>query len=377
MHVWRRGNSMNQMSKIIKYLAIAFAFFLTVNIAFAIFYGILSLTHLFDNDTTTENLKPLEVTKLSKQLDIDVDCINIQIKAGNEFSIETNNKYITSNVTEDKLTLKEKKKLWFSKKNSELIITIPSSYVFEQVKINSEVGNITIHDLMTQDLSLDLGAGIVQIYNLTVLKKAEIDGGAGSIEIANGKIHNLDLDLGVGKTSLTASLSGNSEINAGIGEVHITLLGVSDDYQLLVNKGLGTVTIDKQEVKNDTIYGNGENKVTVDGGIGNMQIEFKKEEYEPTIKTYTKIYTLLYKTPGEESDSYYLTLKEFQGKVDTVLVKNIKENLEPSKTYEFSFERNDNKIIEDTIDSVFTNYKLISIQESNLEGLEQIQDSVN
>ena len=105
-----------------------------------------------------------------------------------------------------------------------------------------------------------------------------------------------------------------------------------------------------------------------DNSDNNELSEFKK---------YTRTYHLLNKTQAQEVNSYYLTLQVFQGEVDTVLVKNVEQNLEVGKTYEFNFERNDNNKINDSIDSIFENSKIIFIKETDKVGLEQIQDDIN
>lgn len=111
--------------------------------------------------------------------------------------------------------------------------------------------------------------------------------------------------------------------------------------------------------------------------IGPDSMQFEEHFCKNNIKYYTKTYTVLNAENGEEENSYYLTLKLFQGEVDTVLVKNITSKILVNKTYEFKFKKNSNNIIEDNIKSVFENSDIISIIETSKEGLEQIQDNVN
>lgn len=83
------------------------------------------------------------------------------------------------------------------------------------------------------------------------------------------------------------------------------------------------------------------------------------------------------KIQGEEENSYYLTLRIFQGEVDTVLVKDLNQDLIVDKNYEFNFEGYYINDIEDSIDSIFDNSKIVSIVETNKIGLDQIQDNIN
>ena len=54
------------------------------------------------------------------------------------------------------------------------------------------------------------------------------------------------------------------------------LLGKRNDYQIIVNKGIGKVTIDNNDYKDGSIVGNGYNKLNIDGGIGSINVNFKE-----------------------------------------------------------------------------------------------------
>lgn len=133
-----------------------------------------------------------------------------------------------------------------------------------------------------QELELDLGAGNVEIDYLEVTKEATINGGAGNLVINNSAIKDLELDMGIGTLELTSTLLGDNEISCGVGEVTINLLG--DDYQIEVDKGIGTTTIAGEKIRDGEIYGEGRNKLEIDGGIGSINIDF----YTETIQTQNK-----------------------------------------------------------------------------------------
>ncbi len=42
-----------------------------------------------------------------------------------------------------------------------------------------------------------------------------------------------------------------------------------------VDKGIGTIKIDGREIANQVIYGDGQNYIEVDGGIGSININFE------------------------------------------------------------------------------------------------------
>lgn len=268
---------MSNWQKIIKYLAISFAIFLTFTIVSSIMFTVGIIGNVFnDNDNiVVGELRDLYVNKESKLLDIDIASTNLIIKNGPELKVETNNKYIDYTQDGNILEIKEKQHNLFKiNNNSSLIIYIPDAYVFDGVSIDSGAGKVTINEINTGYFSLNIGAGKVEIDKLNVTEESIIDGGAGELTISNGNITNLDLDLGVGKTTMNTKLLGSSEISAGVGEIILNLSGKEDDYKIVADKGIGTFMIADREVKDHVVYGNGVNEIDIDGGVGSVYINF-------------------------------------------------------------------------------------------------------
>lgn len=267
---------MIKAGKIIKYFAIGLAIFLTVNIISMIMYGIISIGMIFntsDDNYLYENLKTLEVNQNTKSLNIEIASSNIIIKESTTFKVETNNKYIKTKDKNNKLSIiEEKHNLLNNNDSSNLIIYIPSNYHFDNISIENGAGKIEIETLTTNKLNLDLGAGKVNIDNLSVINSTEIDGGAGEITITNSNLNNLDLDMGIGKVTLTSTITGNNEIDAGIGELELNLVGVMDNYKIILDKGIGNATLNNEKMKDSTYYGNGSNLIDISGGIGSIKI---------------------------------------------------------------------------------------------------------
>ena len=82
--------------------------------------------------------------------------------------------------------------------------------------------------------------------------------------------------MGVGETNINALLTGKSDIDAGIGNLNIMLNGSKEDYKINTEKGIGTVRIDGDSISNNQTFGNGDNLIKIDGGIGNISIKFNK-----------------------------------------------------------------------------------------------------
>ena len=83
---------------------------------------------------------------------------------------------------------------------------------------------------------------------------------------------NLDLVLGVGEAKIEGDLLGESEVDCGVGELTLTL-GKQTDYQVHLEKGLGSIFVNGSEYGGG-VYGNGNNKVEIDGGVGRINVKF-------------------------------------------------------------------------------------------------------
>lgn len=268
---------MSGVQKIIKYLAVAFALFLTFSIISSIASGFAYIGNLFqdDNNNINEEFKKLEIGNHAKNLDIDIKSSSILIKTSDKFKVETSNKYIECKQDKNTIHITEKNHNWLRKNNNgTLSIYIPEDIILNNFSIESGAGEVNIEQLSTKTLNLDLGAGLVNINKLTVLSNTKIDGGAGEVNIDNSDLGNLDLDMGAGKFALTAKLHGKSEIDHGLGEIKLNLIGTKDDYQIHVDKGIGNATIDNDKINNDQTVGNGNNIIDIDGGVGNIDINF-------------------------------------------------------------------------------------------------------
>ena len=258
---------MTTAQKVIKYLALAFAAFLIVSIISGILSALYALSGVLGLQKEDEIIKD-EMSKINFEnsevatLDIDVAFTNLIIKKGDLLLAETN----------------ENQHSLFSKNDTgDLVIYIPEDLEFKKVKINSGAGKIQIENINAEKLYLELGAGETIIEKLNVTDDCKIESGAGKVSILSGNINELNLDMGVGKFEVTSALTGNSKINAGIGNLELNIQGNKENYTIKANKGIGSIKIDGKEVSNDITYGNGENNIKIDGGIGEIKIDFKEE----------------------------------------------------------------------------------------------------
>ena len=272
---------MNVVQKIIKYLAIALAIFIIINIVsvvLSVLYGLSWISGATKDVEIIESQEEIYSTIGNTDittLKIELNASNLEIKNGEMLRVETNNLNVKCNQEGSQLIIKDKTKNWFSKRSdeSQIILYMPANMLWDSVKIDSGAGELNIEELATRNFDFDMGAGKVVIKKLNVSNKTEIDGGAGKIEILSGAMNNLKLNTGVGDFSLNAKLTGRNDVNAGVGKLNFNLTDGTENYKIKVNKGIGSITIDGNETTDGNEYGHGETYIDIDGGVGAIEIK--------------------------------------------------------------------------------------------------------
>lgn len=271
---------MTPAQKIIKHCAVALAIFIIVMIVAGVVRligGLAFLTAVKNGEVEETNEYELSVPDTTNRLDVELASISFAIKYGDTPTVKWSSKYVKVDIKNNTLVIKEKERwnlLSETPEDEQIIIYLPETFQFEEVDFESGAGVVYIEDLSAKKLEFELGAGDVEIDRLFSLKTS-IDGGAGEITIKNGYLGKLDLDMGVGKLNLTASMEDNSSIDLGVGEANITLIGSENNYTLDINKGIGNITINGKSISKGR-YGEGGNKIKLDGGIGSINIGFKQ-----------------------------------------------------------------------------------------------------
>ena len=275
---------MTTFQKIIKYLAMAFAIFLSISIITGICSALLTVTYIFSGNASDEMTHEYDITNTITSLSVNISAAELEIKTGDKFNVETNHKYLKCEEKDDVLKISETRKLFASyPKGMKVILTIPKESVFDYVDISTGAGSVTIDELSSNILDIDIGAGELNAQRLDALYKSEIDGGAGSITINGGRLNNADIDVGVGELNLCGELLGKSSIDYGVGETNLVLIGTADDYRIELDKGIGEATLDGSKMGDDSVYGAGNNTIEIDGGVGELKIIFKAKLDEESI----------------------------------------------------------------------------------------------
>ncbi len=82
--------------------------------------------------------------------------------------------------------------------------------------------------------------------------------------------------MGVGDVNISGILTGNNKIDTGIGALNLNLSDSSNNYTFKVERGIGKVLIDNTKVEDNEVIGSGSNYIVLNGGIGDIKVNFNK-----------------------------------------------------------------------------------------------------
>ncbi|MCI8574898.1 MAG: DUF4097 domain-containing protein [Bacilli bacterium] len=264
---------MNSGQKAIKITAICLAVFIIVNIINAVLMGISFIGGF--SPSFSKGLDFVESYTNISSIKLDLNASKVNVLVGSELKVEATNvsKSFSSKVVNGNILKIEEHQSWFwHHQNGEITITVPQNISLEELDIDCGAGKIEVSNITARKLDIDAGAGLLKIDHSN-FQETDIDGGAGEINITSSILNNLDLDAGVGKVSIDGDIYGNSEIDCGVGEVNLNL-GSDQNYQLTIQKGLGSINVNNVSYSHDVTLGTGDNRLKIEGGIGAININW-------------------------------------------------------------------------------------------------------
>ena len=275
---------MTTFQKIIKYCATALAVFLIVTIIGGAVTALLAISgvktlknEIKENKAEFSELKEYTVSSEVEALDIEVGAADIVIEKGDKLTVRYSGVNFDFSEEDGKLEIENDDDSFLGiDAAGKLVVTVPDKKSFKKVALSAGAGDIFIESLSCGSLDLDLGAGQIDIDYIRAKNDANIDGGAGEMVIASGDINNLDISLGVGKTELKALLTGKSTVEAGVGELVLTLQGKKENYTVFAETGIGEFSVDGERVSDGYTVGDGAGLVEIEGGIGAVRVNFEE-----------------------------------------------------------------------------------------------------
>ncbi len=276
---------MNELQKVIKYFAMAFAAFLAFTIISGIVTALFAVTGFFSisSGSTTKVDATYNYSNV-RNIDIDHSIGKLIIKTSDNDEVIVE----TTDVTKD-FTIKQRDNgdLYIKdeqefinvfgnniNKNRRIVVYLPEELVVDKFDIDAGAGNIEIEDLKAKKLVLAAGFGNIDGDGITA-DSCTLESGVGNISFYNVDFNNFDIEGGVGNIKVDGVLYGKTTVESGVGNIRLIVRGNINDYNINAEKGIGTIKVNGNSL-NQIGNKNASNFMSIEGGIGNIDIDFEE-----------------------------------------------------------------------------------------------------
>lgn len=149
---------------------------------------------------------------------------------------------------------------WVNMKKPEVTLTIPAGMEFADADFNIGSGSADLQNLTAEDIFFNTGSGRTEMVSVTAKRELNINSGSGSVHVSKTTTGNTHINSGSGSVHVSEVGSGNVSINSGSGRVVMSNSNFGDTD---VNSGSGSISFDMVNVgdlKLDTGSGRAEFK---------------------------------------------------------------------------------------------------------------------
>lgn len=171
-----------------------------------------------------------------------------------EISITYPKNYMKVKEEGEELSLKMRKRWEFSwwrwigvwdeeNRDYQICIKVPRDYVFREADISVGAGTASIDRLEASSLSLDAGAGVLDVREIITVETVKIEAGVGEATIHNLQASEAELSVGVGELNISGKIDGDISVDCGVGELVMELTNRKSDFNFDVSCGVGDVRI--------------------------------------------------------------------------------------------------------------------------------------
>ncbi|WP_050636119.1 DUF4097 family beta strand repeat-containing protein [Candidatus Stoquefichus sp. SB1] len=161
----------------------------------------------------------------------------------------------------DKIVI-EQPHYWLNRHYESAIIDIyiPEKKDLETVKIDMSAGDLSVHDLVANEVKIDTAAGRLQVNRL--------------------ECNDLKLNTAMGQTKIKdATVQKKVNVDVGAGDVNLNLRGRQADFHKRVSVGLGHVRVGDSSYSGiadrESYDSDGKIELDIDCGLGNVNVEME------------------------------------------------------------------------------------------------------
>jgi len=231
----------------------------------------------YDDDDRNSGLSRNRVTYSEDidtfdKIEIDTSIMNVTIQQGNTYHLEYDCvEYIEPefSVKNSQFKLKQPSKPKWGNNNNKcnMTLTIPSGTVLSNTDIISDVGNITINNTESRNISVESDVGNVIIESCT-FESSEIEGDVGNIETNKSELGKTNIETDTGNIDITDCKFKDIEVYNDVGNVELDAISDISNYDIDLLTDLGSVRFNGEKQKKHFYQ-----KASSSSGSYNMSIE--------------------------------------------------------------------------------------------------------
>lgn len=169
-----------------------------------------------------------------RQIDADISAGTLEIRKTTDSEVKVETAGMKSSwgfkqrQDEDTLVLSMKKKVSTKNVKSKVTVYLPKN-------------------LELQDVSMNLGAGVLYIEDITT-GSLDIDMGAGQATVEQFKAGGLTVSCGAGEVTMTGEVETGADLECGTGQITYHATGSEEDYNYDVKAGIGDIAIGSRSI---------------------------------------------------------------------------------------------------------------------------------
>ena len=210
-----------------------------------------------DSSNSTESASSTKTISSSQNLDAftsiqaDMNVMDLKVVSGDSYSIQykAGRKLVPEfEVKNNCLTIKQNQKISFSHAtgNAKCTVTVTVADSLDSVKIQSDMGDITLSDQTITTFSLYADVGDIDLENCA-FGKSTLETDAGDFKLKNCTFTALSLSTDAGDIDLENCTFTNMDISTDAGDVDIDSKEDLSGYRIDLDTSYGDVTVNHKK----------------------------------------------------------------------------------------------------------------------------------
>ena len=217
-------------------------------------------------------------------IDIDAYVMDLTIREGDNYFVEYQYTQGLEPVCKiDKGTLKitqskhKRTFFWgFNSNNCKVQITVPSKTELQDLRLQIDVGNINIADIISEKCNMETDTGDCKVTKCS-FKRSTIDTDTGDVSVDNSELGITQVSSDVGDIELENCTFRDLEADSDVGNIRIDAAQDLSDYRMELKTDVGDVHInDQKEKRNYYEKGNNQGNITAQTDVGDIILNYRE-----------------------------------------------------------------------------------------------------